>query len=87
MAIINRNGGSNAAICHINNKVMIFDGTIVVTGSFNFTKAAEEKNAENLLTIRNKKMSEIYMGQLGEAQIHSENYEKISLIPRHNHCS
>jgi phosphatidylserine/phosphatidylglycerophosphate/cardiolipin synthase-like enzyme len=32
------------AIAH--NKVMIIDGNTVITGSFNFTKAAEEKNAE-----------------------------------------
>jgi phosphatidylserine/phosphatidylglycerophosphate/cardiolipin synthase-like enzyme len=31
------------------NKVIIIDGETVITGSFNFTKAAEEKNAENLL--------------------------------------
>lgn len=35
------------AIAH--NKVMSIDGSIVLTGSFNFTKAAEERNAENLL--------------------------------------
>jgi phosphatidylserine/phosphatidylglycerophosphate/cardiolipin synthase-like enzyme len=34
------------------NKVMIIDGETVITGSFNFTKAAEENNAENLLVIR-----------------------------------
>ena len=33
------------------NKVMILDGETVITGSFNFTKAAEESNAENLLII------------------------------------
>ena len=38
------------AIAH--NKVMVIDGRIVITGSFNFTKAAEENNAENLLVIR-----------------------------------
>jgi phosphatidylserine/phosphatidylglycerophosphate/cardiolipin synthase-like enzyme len=38
------------AIAH--NKVMIIDRQTVITGSFNFTKAAEEKNAENLLVIR-----------------------------------
>jgi phosphatidylserine/phosphatidylglycerophosphate/cardiolipin synthase-like enzyme len=31
---------------------MIIDRETVITGSFNFTKAAEEKNAENLLIIR-----------------------------------
>src|SRR5262249_34657345 len=37
---------SHHAIAH--NKVMIIDDTTVVTGSFNFTKAAEQANAENL---------------------------------------
>lgn len=35
------------------NKVMIIDGTDVITGSFNFTYAAEYRNAENLLYLRN----------------------------------
>jgi len=34
------------------NKVMVIDGSTVITGSFNFTKAAEHSNAENLLIIR-----------------------------------
>ena len=38
------------AIAH--NKIMIIDRVCVITGSFNFTKAAEEKNAENILVIR-----------------------------------
>jgi phosphatidylserine/phosphatidylglycerophosphate/cardiolipin synthase-like enzyme len=37
------------AIAH--NKVLILDGQHVITGSFNFTKAAQEKNAENVLLI------------------------------------
>jgi phosphatidylserine/phosphatidylglycerophosphate/cardiolipin synthase-like enzyme len=34
------------------NKIMVIDSQTVITGSFNFTKAAEENNAENLLVIR-----------------------------------
>jgi phosphatidylserine/phosphatidylglycerophosphate/cardiolipin synthase-like enzyme len=34
------------------NKVMILDGKTVITGSFNFTQAAEKKNAENVLILR-----------------------------------
>jgi len=60
------------AIAH--NKVMIIDGSIVVTGSFNFTKAAEEKNAENLLIIQNKEMAKIYMDNWGKHKEHSESY-------------
>jgi phosphatidylserine/phosphatidylglycerophosphate/cardiolipin synthase-like enzyme len=38
------------AIAH--NEVMVIDSATILTGSFNFTKAAEEKNAENLLVIK-----------------------------------
>lgn len=38
------------AIAH--NKVMIIDRRNVIAGSFNFTKAAQERNAENVLFIR-----------------------------------
>ena len=38
------------AIAH--NKIMIIDQATIITGSFNFTKAAEEKNAENMLVIK-----------------------------------
>lgn len=39
------------AIFH--NKFIVIDDKTVITGSFNFTKAAEHKNAENVLIIRN----------------------------------
>ncbi|HEX4610400.1 MAG TPA: phospholipase D-like domain-containing protein [Urbifossiella sp.] len=38
------------AIAH--NKVIVIDGRVVVTGSFNFTRQAEHENAENLLILR-----------------------------------
>jgi phosphatidylserine/phosphatidylglycerophosphate/cardiolipin synthase-like enzyme len=37
------------AIAH--NKVIILDGATVITGSFNFTKSADTRNAENVVTI------------------------------------
>ena len=46
------------AIAH--NKVMIIDDHIVITGSFNFTKKAQEKNAENVIIIDTKKLAEVY---------------------------
>jgi len=60
------------AIAH--NKVMVIDGQTVITGSFNFTKAAEEKNAENLLVIRDRKLAERYMKNWHEHERHSEVY-------------
>jgi phosphatidylserine/phosphatidylglycerophosphate/cardiolipin synthase-like enzyme len=49
---------ANHAISH--NKVIIIDGELVITGSFNFTKAAQEKNAENVLIIRDKALAAQY---------------------------
>jgi phosphatidylserine/phosphatidylglycerophosphate/cardiolipin synthase-like enzyme len=60
------------AIAH--NKVMIIDGETVITGSFNFTKAAEESNAENLLVIRDKKLAERYTENWQEHERYSEVY-------------
>jgi len=36
-----------------NNKIVIVDSRAVITGSYNFTKAAEDKNAENILILKN----------------------------------
>jgi phosphatidylserine/phosphatidylglycerophosphate/cardiolipin synthase-like enzyme len=36
-------------------------GETVVTGSFNFTKAAEEKKAENLLIFKDKDLAGKYI--------------------------
>lgn len=46
------------AIAH--NKVMVIDGRTVVTGSFNFTKGAEERNAENLLILDSEDLARLY---------------------------
>jgi phosphatidylserine/phosphatidylglycerophosphate/cardiolipin synthase-like enzyme len=61
------------AIAH--NKIMIIDQSMVITGSFNFTKAAEEKNAENLLIIKPKELAAIYTGNWNRHRKHSERYE------------
>jgi phosphatidylserine/phosphatidylglycerophosphate/cardiolipin synthase-like enzyme len=60
------------AIAH--NKVMIIDGETVITGSFNFTKAAEESNAENLIVIHDKKLAELYIKNWYDHVRHSEAY-------------
>ncbi|MGO9139603.1 MAG: phospholipase D family protein [Syntrophales bacterium] len=61
------------AIAH--NKIMVIDRETVITGSFNFTKAAEEKNAENLLIIRNKDLAKIYIDNWEKHREHSDKYE------------
>lgn len=42
------------------NKVIIIDDSIVITGSFNFTKSAQERNAENLLIINDTNLASKY---------------------------
>jgi phosphatidylserine/phosphatidylglycerophosphate/cardiolipin synthase-like enzyme len=61
------------AIAH--NKIMIIDRGIVITGSFNFTKAAEEKNAENILFIKSKELAKIYIENWMKHKEHSEEYK------------
>jgi len=61
------------AIAH--NKVMIIDRSTLVTGSFNFTGAAEDKNAENLLIFKgNAALVGKYLGNYEEHKQHSIPY-------------
>ena len=60
------------AIAH--NKVMVIDGSTVITGSFNFTKSAEERNAENLLVIRSPELAAKCTANWNAHAAHSEPY-------------
>ena len=62
------------AIAH--NKIMIIDRETVITGSFNFTKAAEEKNAENLLIIKSKELAKTYLENWIKHKGHSYEYKR-----------
>jgi phosphatidylserine/phosphatidylglycerophosphate/cardiolipin synthase-like enzyme len=57
------------AIAH--NKVMIIDQKVVVTGSFNFTRQAEDANAENLLIIKhNKELAQKFLQYYENHKVH-----------------
>lgn len=60
------------AIAH--NKVMVIDGQTVITGSFNFTRAAEDNNAENLLVVHDVDMAGKYAQNWQVHRQHSEPY-------------
>ena len=62
------------AIAH--NKIMVIDGATVITGSFNFTKAAETGNAENLLVIRSPELAVKYAANWQAHLEHSEKYQE-----------
>jgi phosphatidylserine/phosphatidylglycerophosphate/cardiolipin synthase-like enzyme len=53
---------------------MILDHTTVITGSFNFTKAAEESNAENILILRSPQLAARYTENFLEHKLHAEPY-------------
>jgi phosphatidylserine/phosphatidylglycerophosphate/cardiolipin synthase-like enzyme len=61
---------ANHAIAH--NKIMIIDGETVLTGSFNFTKAAQDNNAENLLILRNPTLAAQYTQNWDAHRQHSQ---------------
>lgn len=50
---------SEHAIAH--NKVMVMDDAVTVTGSYNFTASAENKNAENLNIIYDESTAKAYL--------------------------
>jgi len=55
---INVRNDTNSGLLH--DKIMIIDGTIVLTGSFNYSVAGEEKNNENLIIVRSTSVAGIY---------------------------
>jgi phospholipase D len=46
---------------YAHNKIIIIDSETVITGSFNFSKGAQQKNTENIVIIRNKQIAEVYL--------------------------
>lgn len=51
-------GNENGLMHH---KVIIIDGSIVVTGSYNFSASAEERNDENVFIIHNSDVAAVFM--------------------------
>ena len=57
------------------SKVMSIDGATIITGSFNFTKAAENSNDENLPVIQDRNLAGQYLRDWEQHAGHSEVYE------------
>jgi phosphatidylserine/phosphatidylglycerophosphate/cardiolipin synthase-like enzyme len=66
------------AIMH--DKFMVIDGRLVLTGSFNFTKAAEEKNAENLMVIEDTALAAKYLDNWRMHRAHSHPYQRVVAV-------
>lgn len=61
------------AIFH--NKFFVIDESIVITGSFNFSKAAEDRNAENMLVIYDPELAKKYIANWKLHQQHAVVYK------------
>lgn len=60
-----------------NNKIILIDDRTVITGSYNYTRAAEEKNAENLLLIQGfDDLFEDYRDNFKKHRSHARRYSK-----------
>jgi len=58
------------AIAH--NKIMVIDGHTILTGSFNFTYAAQHRNAENAILMRgNPPLCDAYLNNWRRHHAHS----------------
>ncbi|HZU86712.1 MAG TPA: phospholipase D-like domain-containing protein [Anaerolineaceae bacterium] len=53
---VNTDGNKNT----MHHKVIIIDGEIVITGSFNFTQSADKSNDDNVLIIYSKSVANVY---------------------------
>lgn len=50
----------------MHHKVLIIDGQIVVAGSYNFSRSAEERNDENTLVIASQLVAELFLAEFEE---------------------
>lgn len=65
------------AIAH--NKVMVIDQAVVITGSFNLTKATEQNNTENLFVVRSQNLAKVNIENWERRQGHAESDPLISI--------
>jgi len=61
---------------YMHDKIMIIDGIIVLTGSFNYSENAEERNNENLLIINSTTVTATYGEEFTEIWDESEAEEE-----------
>jgi len=55
----------------MHHKVFIVDEKIVVLGSYNFSKAAEERNDENILIIYNEAIAKFFVQEFERVYAHA----------------
>jgi phosphatidylserine/phosphatidylglycerophosphate/cardiolipin synthase-like enzyme len=59
-----------------NNKIMLIDDTTIITGSFNYTRKAEDENAENILIIKGyRRLFDKYLANYQHHKEHTRKYK------------
>jgi phosphatidylserine/phosphatidylglycerophosphate/cardiolipin synthase-like enzyme len=58
----------------MNNRIIIIDRKIIMTGSYSINTASEEMNAENLLLLRSEELAKFYRDNWFNHRKHSEKY-------------
>lgn len=62
----------------MHNKVIIYDGKTVQTGSYNLRKKVDKKNAENVLFITSEDVAAQYLKDFQTHKSHSQPYQGLS---------
>lgn len=77
-------GDGNQALMH--HKVIVIDDETVITGSFNFSKSAEEGNNENCVILKSPTIAKLYLGEY--SRIRGASFNNKNLPPYdHPACS
>ena len=75
-----------ASLAH--NKVVLIDKKIVITGSYNFSNAAEHRNIENFIVIYDPKVAQSYLGSFAgryeDCYRYKKNDERVTIVPSPN---
>ena len=59
----------------MHHKVFIIDEQIVITGSYNFSRSAEERNDENIIVIYNTDIAQEFLKEFGRVQAQAQTEE------------
>jgi len=71
LEIVRRKGGGS-----MHNKFCVIDEKKVLTGSFNYSKNADEKNDENLIFIVSESLAQEYLNEFNEIWAQAKSQEE-----------
>ncbi len=57
------------------SNVIIIEKATVITGSFNFTKEAEDRNAENPMIVRSERVADTYLANWNLHRGHADDFK------------